>query len=133
MEFRVLGTLEVRGDGGVEIEVRGSRRRSLLVLLLLQPGQVVPAERLIDGLWGDEPPRDGANALQVLVSKLRQALGRDVVVTRGPGYALEVPPGSVDVGVFEQLVAEGRTALAGGDPARAAERLRSALALWRGP
>ena len=98
------------------------------------------ADRLIDGIWGDEPPARAAKTVQVYVSRLRKALAAvagsaadDVIVTREHGYALHVDPEQVDAAVFERLLAEGRRELAEGAFALAAERLNEALALWRGP
>ena len=91
-----------------------------------------PRERLIDELWGDEPPPSAAKTLQVHVSRLRRELG-EAVVTRGGGYLIEVEPGALDLDRFTQLADDGRRALAAGEPGRAEERLREALQLWRGP
>ena len=74
VEFRVLGPLRVLVDG-VELPIPTRRQRALLVLLLMNLGRVVPAERLIDQLWDGEPPRQGAVTLRSYVSNLRQALG----------------------------------------------------------
>ncbi|MEU7476046.1 BTAD domain-containing putative transcriptional regulator [Lentzea sp. NPDC042327] len=83
----VLGPLVVRGDGPVE--VRGKRLRWLLIRLAMQPGRVVTAEQLIADLWPDEPPADGAAALQSLVSRLRRAVGASVISSHAGGYRLE--------------------------------------------
>ncbi len=128
MEFAVLGPLEVR-NGGRAVQIGHGKQRTLLALLVLNAGRVVSTERLIDELWGDDPPATAATALQVYVSKLRKALGGDVIVTRAPGYAIDVSPGAVDLYRFEQLVREARVV----DPESAVELLRDALALWRGP
>lgn len=90
-------------------------------------------DRLIDGLWGDGDPRDVANVLQHQVSRLREVVGGELVLRRGPGYVLDVPPEAVDVRRFERLAEEGHAAFRRGDPGASAVRLRSALALWRGP
>jgi DNA-binding SARP family transcriptional activator/ABC-type transport system substrate-binding protein/DNA-binding beta-propeller fold protein YncE len=131
VEFRILGPLEVL-DNGREVSVRGRKLQSLLALLLLHRGEVVSRDRLIDDLWGDDPPSTAAKTLQVHVSRLRRELG-DVVVSHGGGYLIRVEPGQLDLERFERLVAEGRRALSEGQPERASERLRDALALWRGP
>ena len=73
MEFRILGPLELRDDRGA-IEIPGVKRRALLALLLLHANEVVSSDRLMDELWGDQPPGSGVTALQVSVSKLRKAL-----------------------------------------------------------
>ena len=92
MEFRILGPLEA-WDGGSEISLGGPKPRALLTLLLLHANEVVPADRLIDDLWGEDLPEDGAAALRVNVSRLRKALPQDVLTTRSPGYVVRVDPG----------------------------------------
>jgi predicted ATPase/DNA-binding SARP family transcriptional activator len=125
----MLGTLDVRADDGTEVVVPGARLRALLIVLALEPGRVVSTARLVDGIWGDRPPEQAANALQGLVSRLRRAVPGMVVEARPNGYRLVIEPDSVDVARFESLVAVGRSA-----PARDAARiLREALDLWRGP
>jgi DNA-binding SARP family transcriptional activator len=140
LEFRVLGPLEVRNNGE-SLALGGAKQRALLAILLLNANQVVSTDRLIDELWGAEAPETAAKALQVHVSQLRKVLeperGRGesgrMVLTRAPGYVLELEPEQFDLHRFERLAAGGRNALAGGDPATAARTLREALGLWRGP
>ena len=127
MEFHILGPLEVVERGRV-VPLGGSRQRALLALLLTRANEVVSADRLIDELW-PEPPQNAANALQYHVSQLRKSLGPDSIVTRAPGYVLEVGPNALDLLRFERLVADAERAA----PTAAAELLREALALWRGP
>ena len=127
VEFRILGPLEVL-DAGRPLSLSGASR-ALLALLLLHANEVVSSDRLIDELWGAEPPAAGSTALRVRVSQLRKALGReDVLVTRAPGYFVRVGPGELDLHRFERLLEEAE----GAEPPVAAERLRAALALWRG-
>ncbi|MEV5754243.1 BTAD domain-containing putative transcriptional regulator [Actinoallomurus sp. NPDC052308] len=138
MRFGILGPLQVRASDGAPISVGGPRVRSLLALLLLDAGRVVTAERLIDGLYGVEPPAGTSNALQSQVSRLRRGLGaadgpRDLVEFHPAGYRLAVDPDQVDALRFERLARDGRRALADGDPGRAAALLRAGLDLWRGP
>jgi DNA-binding SARP family transcriptional activator len=124
VEYALLGPLEVRNDGEIVAVGRG-KQRALLAVLALNAGRVVPAERLIDELWGDEPPATAATALQVYISRLRKLLGEGSIVTREPGYLVE---GDVDVRRFDELVSEaGRS-----EPQRAAALLKEALALWHG-
>ncbi|MGI5160136.1 BTAD domain-containing putative transcriptional regulator [Microbispora sp. CA-102843] len=132
MRFGILGPTEARPDGDRPVPVGGPGLRALLGLLLLNAGRVVTTDRLIDGLYGAEPPSGATNALQAQVSRLRQHLG-DLVVREPAGYRLAVDPDDVDASRFERLAAEGRRALDAGDPARAAGLLDQALALWRGP
>lgn len=130
LRFRLLGPLEVERDG-VRLELGPRKQRAVLALLLLEANRVVPTERLIDELWGDSPPETARSALQVYVAGLRKALGADgtSLRTSAPGYMLEVEPGALDLEVFAALRAEARDA---SEPARAAEALHEALALWRG-
>ncbi|AXB48863.1 BTAD domain-containing putative transcriptional regulator [Amycolatopsis albispora] len=131
MRYGILGPAEVLTATGEPLPVGGPRVRALLTLLLLDAGRVVPAERLLDGLYGGEPPANPVNALQSQVSRLRQA---GIAVELLPaGYRLDVAPEQVDAHRFERLADSGRRALAAGDHAGAAARLTEALALWRGP
>jgi len=132
MRFDILGPTEVRDDGGAPVALGGPRVRALLALLALEPGRIVPAETLIDGLYGTRPPDGVANALQSQVSRLRRALGRDRVEFHPAGYRLVADPLDVDAHRFERLAAEGGRALARGDAQHAAALLREGLELWRG-
>ncbi len=140
LEFRVLGPLEVRRDGQL-VRLGGERQRALLALLLVHANEVVPTDRLIDELFGDDAPETAGNAVQVAVSRLRRLLGNGgatdgddgVLVTRPRGYLLQADREQLDVALFEHLAESGRRALDRGDPVAAATSLREALALWRGP
>src|SRR3954463_12316153 len=122
MRYLVLGPLEVR-DGGRSLALGGTKQRALLALLLLSANQVVSRERLIDGLWGEEPPETAIATLQVYVSRLRKLLGSNVLLTRPPGYVLAADPQSVDRVRFERLFAAGRDELTRGNPEQAAGAL----------
>jgi DNA-binding SARP family transcriptional activator len=130
--YRLLGPLEADVDGR-EARLGGPKQRATLVLLLCQPSTLVPASRLVDGLWGEDPPATAANLVQGYVSGLRKALGREAIETRGAGYVVHVARNALDLQQFEQLAHEGSTALERDDPAGAASSLSGALALWRGP
>lgn len=132
MLFRILGSLEAV-DGGHEISLGGGRQRAVLGLLLLDRNRAVAADRLIDELWGERPPRTAANLVQVYVSRLRKALGKERLVTSGPGYVLRVAEGELDLDRFERLAEEGMRELDRDEPERASQLLREALGLWRGP
>jgi YVTN family beta-propeller protein len=132
MEFRILGPFEV-SEGGRPLEVGAGKQRALLALLVLSAGEVVSTDRLIDALWEEHPPASALNSVHIYVSQLRKALLDGRLETRGQGYLLALEPEQLDLGRFERLVGEGRALLAEGEPERAAEVLRAALALWRGP
>ena len=132
LEFRLLGPLEVLVDGRAA-GLGAPRHRGVLVLLLTQANAVVPAHRLIDELWGDDPPASAQNLVQGAVSHLRKALGKDAIATQGSGYALRVEPQTLDLHRFERLAEEGSLALEDGHFDQAAAALGDALALWRGP
>jgi class 3 adenylate cyclase len=132
MDYRVLGPLEALDTTG-PLPLGGAKQRALLALLILNANHVVSRERMIDELWGDDPPQTAVTSVQVYVSRLRKLLPDGSLVTRAPGYLLEVEPEAVDLTRFERLVKEGRAALAAGDPERAADTIREAIALWRGP
>src|SRR5438045_7244672 len=105
MEFRVLGPLEVR-DGDGSLPLAGAKQRALLALLLLHANRVVSRDRLIDQLWGDEPPETAVTTVQVYVSRLRKLLPPGTLVTRPPGYILAADPETVDLLRFERMLAE---------------------------
>jgi DNA-binding SARP family transcriptional activator len=130
IEVRILGPLEVVGEQG-PVDLGGPRRRSVLAILALAANSVVSIDRLADALYGEEPPATAVTQVQRQVSDLRKALG-DAIETRAPGYLLRVEPGRLDLDRFERLTADGGAALARGDHAQAAARLREALGLWRG-
>jgi DNA-binding SARP family transcriptional activator len=128
MEFRVLGPLEVVKEDR-PLDLGAAKQRSLLALLLLNANEVVSTDRLIAELWGDSPPATVAKSVQIYVSRLRKELPGDRLATRPPGYVLRVDSAELDLEVFERLRREAR----GLPPGAAAEKLREALALWRGP
>jgi DNA-binding SARP family transcriptional activator len=127
LEFRLLGPLEVLRDGE-PLVVPGQRQRALLALLLLRPNEVVASETLVTFLWGEEPPKTAATSLQNAVSNLRKLLGASVLLTKPPGYVLDVDREQIDLGRFERLVAEARAL----EPEARAGLLHRALELWRG-
>jgi DNA-binding SARP family transcriptional activator len=132
IELRVLGPLEAF-DGATPLPLGGRKPRALLARLAIDANRTVPVHRLVDDLWGEDVPDSAAKMVQIYVSQLRKVLPDGVLRTRAPGYVVEVRPECVDVNRFALLRAEGRAALAAGDPDTAAARLREALALWRGP
>jgi predicted ATPase/DNA-binding SARP family transcriptional activator len=133
VEFRVLGPLDA-GDGRESLALGPRRQRALLARLLLDAGRTVSVERLLDDLWGEDLPETAAKMVQIYVSGLRKVLGAERLVTDASGYRLELADGDeIDLVRFERMTADGRAALASGDPITAAARLHEALELWRGP
>jgi len=128
VEFGILGPLEVVQDGRQLTPVR-PKQRVVLALLLLRRNEVVATDELVDALWGETPPETAPTALRGHVSALRKLLGSDTIETRPPGYILRLRPDQLDLTRFEKLAHEARGEV---DPARKAELLRSALALFRG-
>ena len=132
IDFRVLGSLEAVDEDG-PLALGGRKQRALLAVLVVHRGEPVSTERLIDEIWGEQPPASAHKLVQGYVSHLRKVLGDGLLVTEGRGYLLRIAPGQLDVDRFESLVSAGRHALAHGDPRQASGRLREALEVWRGP
>jgi DNA-binding SARP family transcriptional activator len=136
MQFQILGPLRVV-EGGATVAVGGARERSLLALLLLRANRVVPVAELVDALWPQQPPVTARQQVQTAVWQVRRALGEAAppaapkrIETLAAGYLIRVEPGELDADVFAARVAAARTRP---DRAVAADELRRALALWRGP
>lgn len=133
MEFRILGPIEVLDDG-TPIELGAPKQRALLAVLLLHANEVVPADRLVDLVWGEDPPRTAAHSVQIYVSELRKTFegNGEVIVTRRPGYLLQADTESIDARRFERLVGEAAAALTDGDQASASAAAGAALGIWGG-
>lgn len=139
MEFRILGPLEVAVDGRL-LELGRPKQRAVLAVLLLHPNRTVSLERLIDELWGEDPPAQAIGSLQAYVSHLRRLLEPEratrsaarVLVSQPPGYRLVVSPDDLDAARFQALAARGHRLLEAGKPDQAGDVLGQALALWRG-
>jgi adenylate cyclase len=136
LDLRVLGPLEVR-LGGDPVSVTASKERALLALLVANHGRTLPVGQLAEDLWEGSPPESASAALRVHISRLRRTLAASgiegILVTRPPGYLLDVPADTVDTVRFEALVSRGRAASAEDRPADAVVAFREGLALWRGP
>ena len=127
-EFRILGPLEVRRDGE-RIEIPAPRQRALLGYLLLRANEPVPADELIDQLWGDDAPPTARASLHNHVHALRRVVGATTLGLETHGYVLHVERGQLDLERFERLAAAARRS----EPHERAAKLRAALACWRGP
>jgi predicted ATPase/DNA-binding SARP family transcriptional activator len=128
IEYGLLGPLSVRVDGR-QVDLGGARQRAVLAVLLLHRDTVVSSDRLIDLVWGEDPPPTAETALQGHISRLRRGIGVARIETRVPGYLLRTGPGEVDIDRFEALVSGARDV----SPRLAGVRLREALAMVRGP
>ena len=126
VEFRVLGPLAVVEDGR-SIPLDRQRMRALLAFLLLHANEPVSSDRLIDEVWGPTPAKTAGASLQNYVSRLRKAIGAELLISQPAGYVLRVDPERFDLARFERLTAEAR----GAEPRERAEKLRAALALCR--
>ena len=131
MHFRVLGPLEVDAGGG-PIPLGGPKQRAVLAHLLIRANQLVPADTLVDGIWGDEPPEKARNVLQSYVSHLRKAVGRDRIQSLAPGYRLRVDHSELDATRFDAFLRDAKKTVSA-EPDIAVGTLDDALALWRGP
>lgn len=133
LDFRILGELEILLDGD-PVELGSPRQRALLARLLINPGETVSTDRLIDDLWRGDPAGTARHTLHVYISRLRKALGpsRDRLVRQRTGYCMAVDIDELDASRFEHRALEGRAALARHDAAMASLQLREALGIWRG-
>ncbi len=129
VELGVLGPLQVR-QGGAPVSIPGAKPRAILTMLGLHSGSVVAADTLVELLWGEDPPRTAAKALQTHISSLRRALGDGFVLTAGAGWTLA--EAEVDAARYKAAARQGRDAATAGDVSQAVARFEEALALWRG-
>jgi DNA-binding SARP family transcriptional activator len=139
VDFLLLGPLEAR-QGGRPLRLGSIKHRILLAKLLLHANQVVSTDELIDTVWGEQPPPTVRQSLQNHVASLRRAIEPSngvpnparMLITRDPGYLLQLDPNQLDLHRFRRLAEEGRGAL-GGEATTALRLLHEALSLWRGP
>lgn len=128
MDFRLLGPLEVHAEGA-SLPLGGRKQRGILAALLVSANTVVTTDRLIDDLWGEQPPRTAQSYVHNCISRLRATIGHDVIETHLPGYLLRADPDEIDASRFERAVAAARDL----EPPERVATLTEALALWRGP
>src|SRR5918998_223054 len=129
VELGVLGPLQVR-QYGLPVTIPGAKSRASLTMLGLHGVSVVSADTLVELLWGDDPPRTAAKALQTHISALRRTLGDGFVLTQGTGWTLSTT--EVDASRYKEAAKLGRDAFAAGDPSQAVARFDEAMTLWRG-
>ncbi len=132
MELRLLGPVEAVAADGHPVVLGGPTQAALLALLALESPGLIDTDRLAGDLWPERAPRDPDASLQVAVSRLRKALGPGTIETGRSGYRLNVAPEQLDIERFRRHTVRGRRSLADGEPYRAGEGLRQALAQWRG-
>ncbi len=130
VDFRILGPLEVDGEGTL-IPLGGRRQRTVLATLLVHANETVSTDRLIDDVWGEDPPETARRSLQAYVSRLRGLIGEERISAIAPGYRLQLDPSEADWERFARQVRVGKECLSS-DPRRAAGLLRDALREWRG-
>ncbi|MFI9526074.1 AfsR/SARP family transcriptional regulator [Micromonospora rosaria] len=134
--FRVLGPLQVEGPTGT-VRIPPGRQEIILACLLMEAGRVVGTDRLLDLIWHEEPPDTARTQIQICVSRIRKSFTAAgvgaAVVSRAPGYVLSTDEDTVDLQVFNRQVMASRVLVKEGRIAEAAETLRAAVALWRGP
>ncbi|MCP2264402.1 BTAD domain-containing putative transcriptional regulator [Promicromonospora thailandica] len=133
LRLTLLGPVRMWRDGAA-VPLGSPQQRAVLAVLLLHQGRAVPADDLVDALWGENPPRSAGGTLRTYVSRLRQVLAGSAVTieTADDGYAVHTPPDVVDTALFETLVARARDHVAAGDRRAASTVLSQALALWSG-
>jgi DNA-binding SARP family transcriptional activator len=139
LRFEILGDVRVLRNGD-PVDLGPAKQRAVLAVLLLQPGRPVPTHQIVDAVWGDDPPENGANVVQKYVAGLRRVLDPDraprtpgeLLALTGSGYVLRAAEGTVDADEFLSALTRSSAECAAGRPADAAETLRTALALWRG-
>ena len=136
LTFQILGALRARIDQQ-EIDLGPPKQKAVLAVLLLNANEMVAMDRIIDSVWGEDPPRTAEHSVQIYVSELRKALANggspEMIETRPPGYVLNVNPELVDATKFERLVRDGLTAVRTGDVAGGRPKLENALDGWAGP
>lgn len=136
IDFRVLGPLEVTGRDG-PVRVPPGRQEVVLAALLMESNRVVGSHHLVDLIWNEDPPDTARTQVQICVSRLRRTFAdagiQASIATKPPGYLMRAADDAIDLHIFNRLVAEARALVGTGAKSEAAERLRSAVALWRGP
>lgn len=133
VDIRVLGRVTARADDGAEVSVGRERIRALLGMLALGSPEMVTADEIVDALWGASDTAKPESALQMSISRLRTALGEDLIETTSGGYRLTVDQASIDLGRFRALARRGRQMRALGQHGAAVEAFAQALREWRGP
>lgn len=136
LTFKVLGPLEVT-SGAAQVPVGGPRHRTILVVLLLSPGRIVPVDTLIEAVWGNHPPATARTQVSICIAALRKTFKAagfpgEVIVTAHPGYLLQVGMHQLDSEEFSALVSAAELAVRNNRPAEAARCYADALKLWRG-
>jgi SARP family transcriptional regulator, regulator of embCAB operon len=136
MRYEILGPLRVVDATGTSF-ITARKIETLLAVLLIRAGQLTTTDQLMTEIWGEHPPRRATASLHVYVSQLRKFLDRperkaSPIVTRGPGYLLQLGVDELDVCDFQRLMQQGRRDIQQGNPKAAAAAFEQALGLWRG-
>ncbi|MFV2113730.1 BTAD domain-containing putative transcriptional regulator [Micromonospora sp. LOL_025] len=135
VRFQLLGPLEIAGSAG-PVLLTSARQRTVLAMLLIDAPCPVSVERLVEAVWGYDPPSTARNQIQICVSRLRQTFRQngpsDLIETTASGYLLRTPESSLDIDVFRKLTEAARRAERSGQVADSVRHMRRALTLWRG-
>lgn len=134
LEFRLLGSFELH-DGEQPVPLTAHKPRTLLALLLLHTGQLMPCHRLVDELWHSQPPRSAIPNLRTYITELRRAVFHNSgqLATEPGGYRLRLGAELVDLVEFDRLCTEARHRHLDCDLVAAESAYTTALRLWRGP
>lgn len=135
MEIKILGPLEIFHNGQ-EFPIKGGRQRIVLSVLLLDVNRVIPLDRIIDSVWGENPPKTAKTQIQICISSLRRVFAdageSDIIATRAAGYLLQAESGQFDFLRFTEYVNQARGLTQAGKAVESVAKLKDALALWRG-
>jgi DNA-binding SARP family transcriptional activator len=141
VRFTVLGPVEVRKNG-TDRAPTAPKVLQLLAMLVISPGQVVHIDSIINELWANDPPRSVRKTMHIYIHHLRRILDQNgiglddadsILITKSPGYVLQIDRDQVDVTEFHSLRNRGRELLQRNEFAAAARTLRASLDLWAGP
>jgi DNA-binding SARP family transcriptional activator len=137
VKYHILGSLRV-GDGNTVVFINALKIKTVLAALLIRANQVVPFDQLIVELWGEKPPRRAAAAVHVYVSQLRKLLKsadeqESPIITRAPGYLIQVKPDELDLDVFLRLIEQGRRLQREQRHQEIIDLAHTALGMWQEP
>ncbi|WP_150254510.1 AfsR/SARP family transcriptional regulator [Nocardiopsis deserti] len=136
MRYEILGPLRIIGENG-DTEIKARKIETLLTVFLIRANQVVSIDELILEMWGEHPPKRATAGLHVYISQLRKLLRQPGdktrrIITRAPGYTLEIDDDQIDYLDLQRHVDEGRRLSRDGHHRDAVRSFETALDTWRG-